>query len=302
VYLVDAKNGQARRVGELNAAGRILAEPVVAEDTLLAASGDALQAVRLPDVENLWKFEGGSGLRPPVVAGRRVLWPSTSENALSAIDLDTGEVLWKAPLPGAGGVIVGGETAYANPASAFDLETGEVLWRAETGPASGGPALSASGDVLFAGVGVGEGEPGSVAAFDARSGEERWRAGLGDDSVKPSDRLWVSGDVVISPLQSGHVVALDADSGEELWRYEPQAPRLGNITVEGGRVWFALQNGEILALDAESGETVARSNDYSLNLYGTSLDQRPAFVDGTLVLGVGTYVLGFEPPEGADEP
>ena len=303
VYLIDARNGQARRVGELKTtSGSVLAEPVVAGDTLLAVSGDGLHAVRLPGVDDLWKFEGGSSLRPPVVAGRRVLWPSTSENALSALDLDTGEVLWKAPLSGAGGAVVGGETAYANPASAFDLDTGKPLWRAETGPASGGPAVSASGDVLFAGVGVGGGEPGSVSAFDARSGEERWRAGLGDDSVKPSDRLWVSGDVVIVPLQSGAVVSLEADSGEELWRYEPQAPRLGNITVEGGNVWFALQNGEILALDAENGETVARSNDYSLNLYGTSLDQRPVFVGGTLVLGVGTYVLGFEPPEGADGP
>jgi hypothetical protein len=72
--------------------------------------------------------------------------------------------------------------------------------------------------------------------------------------------------------------------------------------VEGKKVWFVLHDGEVFALDAESGENVARSNDYSLNLYGTSLDQRPAFVGGTLVLGVGTYVLGFEPPEGADGP
>jgi outer membrane protein assembly factor BamB len=305
VYLLDAGSGEARKLGGLNTiSGGLLAEPVVAGDTLLAASGDALHAVRLPDLDELWKFEGGSGPRPPVVAGRRVLWPSTSGNSLSALDLDTGEVLWKAPLPGAGGVVVGGETAYTNPASAFDLDTGRPLWRAETGggQASGGPALSASGDVLFAGMGVGGGEPGSVAAFDAGSGEEKWRTGLGDDSVKPSDRLWVSGDVVIAPLQSGDVVALDADSGGELWRYEPRAPRLGNITVEGKNVWFALQDGEVLAVGTGSGETVARSNDYSLNLYGTSLDQRPAFVGGTLVLGVGTYVLGFEPPEEVDGP
>jgi outer membrane protein assembly factor BamB len=299
--MLDARSGEARKVGALDAAsGRLLAEPVVTGDTLLAASGDELHAVHLPDVDELWKFEGGLSLRPPVVAGRRVLWPSTSGNALDALDLDTGEVLWKAPLPGAGGVVVGGDVAYANPASAFDLNTGKPLWRAETGgnSASGRPALGASGSVLFAGMGGGE--TGSVAAFDARSGEEKWRSGLGDDVVKPSDRLWVSGDAVVAPLQSGDVVAFDAHSGEEIWRYEPQAPRLGNITVEGGSVWFALQNGEVLALDAESGETVARSNDYSLNLYGTSLDQRPAFVGGTMVLGVGTYVLGFAPPEGVD--
>jgi glucose dehydrogenase len=46
--------------------------------------------------------------------------------------------------------------------------------------------------------------------------------------------------VVIAPLQSGDVVALDADSGGELWRYEPRAPRLGNITVEGKNVPYSI--------------------------------------------------------------
>jgi len=188
-------------------------------------------------------------------------------------------------------VVVGGDTAYANPASAFDLDTGKLIWQAESGEAaSGGPALGASGDVLFAGT-----TAGSVAAFDASGGEEIWRTEL-DYAVKPGDRLWTDGDVVVAPLLSDDIVGLDAETGEEVWRYTPPAPRLGNITVEGGEVWYALQSGELLALDAESGETVARSNDYSLNLSGTSLSQRPVFVDGTLVLGVGTYVLGFEAP------
>jgi outer membrane protein assembly factor BamB len=91
-------------------------------------------------------------------------------------------------------------------------------------------------------------------------------------------------------------LALDAETGAEVWRYTPPAPRLGNVTVEGGEVWFALQNGEVLALDAEGGEVSVRSNDYSLNLSSTSLSQRPVVVNGTLVLGVGTYVLGFQAP------
>ena len=135
-----------------------------------------------------------------------------------------------------------------------------------------------------------------MAAYDASDGEEIWRAALGDERVNPADRLWVSGDVVIVPLISGDIVALDAESGEEAWRYTPPAPRLGNVTVEGGQVWFALQNGEVLALDAEGGEVSVRSNDYSLNLSSTSLSQRPVFVNGTLVLGVGTYALGFQAP------
>jgi outer membrane protein assembly factor BamB len=302
VYRIDPESGDVRRFATLNdASGNPSAEPVVADDTLLAASGNTLHAVRLPDGKELWRFEGGSGLRPPVVAGKSVLWLSTAgdESVLNALDLGSGDVLWKAPLPGAGGVIVRGNTAYANPASAFDLDTGKPLWQAENGgrSPSGGPALSAKGDVLFVGSGASGGGSGTVAALDTGGGEEIWRAELDGDAVNPSDRLWADGDVVIAPLISGDVVALDAATGEEVWRYTPPTPRLGNVTVQGGDVWFALQDGEVLALDAENGETVARSNDYSLKLNGTSVAQRPAFIDGTLVLGVGTYVLGFDVPD-----
>jgi len=301
IYLLDVKNGEARRVGALDApSGGPTSEPVVADDTLLAATGNVLHAVRLPEAERLWRFEGGPSVRPPVVAGRRVLW-SEDNDTLAALDLDGGEVLWRAPLPGAGGVVVGGGIVYANPASAFDLDTGKTIWRAETGgSASGGPDLSPSGNVLFAGTV--DGAAGAVVAVDAESGEEIWHARFEGDVVRSSDRLWASGDVVISPLDSGDVVALDAATGEEIWRYAPPAPRLGNVTVEGENVWFALQNGEVLALDADSGESVASSNDYSLELGATNLAQRPAFVDGALVLGVGTYVLGYRPPEEADGP
>ena len=301
VYLLDVMSGEARRVGALdNVSGSPRSEPVVAGETLLAASGDALHAAHLPDAEPLWRYEAGPSLRPPVVAEEKVLWVSLpgSEGTLSALDLGTGEELWKAALPGAGGVVVGDETAYANPASAFGLDSGKRLWRSDSvgASASGGPALSASGDLLFAGTAGGGDNPASVVAVDSLSGEEVWQAGLGDDAVDPSDRLWTSDDVVVAPLFSGDVMALDAETGEEVWRYEPPSPRFGTITEQGGKVWFALQNGEVLALDAGSGEISARSNDYSLNLSGTNLDQRPAFVGGTLVLGVGTYVLGFEPP------
>ncbi len=300
VYLVDPENGEARRVARLNgASGSPSTEPLVAGDTLLAISGDTLHAARLPDVDELWKFEGGSSSRPPVIAGQSVLWLSTKgdANTLNSLDLGSGDVRWKASLPGTGGVIAREKTAYTNPASAFDLVTGKRLWQAETGErrASGGPTLSASGKVLFAGA-AGGGEPASVAAYDASSGEEVWRSQL-DEVLNPADCLWTSGDVVVAPLLSGDILALDAGTGEEVWRYTPPAPRLGNVTVEGGEVWFALQNGEVLALDAESGGISARSDDYSLKLNSTSLSQRPVFVGGTLVLGVGTYVLGFEAPE-----
>ena len=304
VYLLDVENGEARRVGSLDAgSGSPVSEPVVAGDTLLAASGETLYAARLPDGEALWRFEGGTGLQPPVVAGETVLWVSTSGEGdlqiLRALDLGTGDVLWEAPLSGAGGVVVRGDAVYANPASAFDLETGRPLWRAETGGGSarGGPALDESGDGLFAGASGQGGEPGSVVAVDVRGGEEIWRAELVEgETVNPSDRLWNSGDAVVVPLLSGDVISLDEDTGEEIWRYEPPFPRLGNITVEGGRAWIALQNGEVLVLDAENGEVVARSSDYSLNLNSSSLAQRPAFIGDTMVLGVGTYVLGFERP------
>jgi outer membrane protein assembly factor BamB len=303
IYLADVESGEARRTGRLDTkSGSPVSEPVVADDTLLAASGEALYAAGLPDGEPLWRIEGGTSFRPPVVAEERVLWLPTPRNRdpsiLRALDFGTGKVLWEAPLPSAGGVIVRGETVYANPASAFDLETGRPLWRAKTGGSSptGGPALSESGNFLFVGATSEDGQTGSVAAVDTKGGDELWRVDLAGEAVNLSDRLWTSGEVVVIPTFSGNVIALDGGSGNELWRYEPTFPRLGNVTVEGGRVWFALQNGEVLALDAESGEVVARSNDYSLNLTSANLAQRPAFIQDKLVIGVSTYVLGFEPP------
>ncbi|MEW6635903.1 MAG: PQQ-binding-like beta-propeller repeat protein [Actinomycetota bacterium] len=306
IYLVDPESGAVRKTGALEAgAGSPVSEPVVAGDTLLAASGDALHAAALPDGERLWSFKGGRGLRPPVVAGGRVLWlPANGDGAtgiLRTFDLDTGKPLWKTVLDGAGGVIVRRGIAYANPAAAFDIESGRELWRVEIeGSATGGPALSESGDTLFVGT-VGE-EVGYVTALEAESGERLWQTELKGEAVSVSDRLWTSGDALIVPSISGSVISLDAETGGELWRYEPHFPRLGNITVKGGRVWLALQNGEVLVLDAQSGKLAARSNDYSLNLSASSLSQRPVLVGGRLVLGVGSYALGFEPPREASGP
>jgi len=114
VYLVEPASGEARRVAGLKgASGSPSTEPLVAGDTLLAVSGDTLHAARMPDLDELWKFEGGSSLRPPVVSGQSVLWLSTKGEAssLNSLGLGSGDVQWKASLLGTGGVSTREKTA-----------------------------------------------------------------------------------------------------------------------------------------------------------------------------------------------
>ena len=81
-----------------------------------------------------------------------------------------------------------------------------------------------------------------MTAVDTKSGDELWRVDLAGETVNLSDRFWSSGEVLVIPSFSGNVIALDGGTGKELWRYEPTFPQLGNVTVEGGRVWFVLHD------------------------------------------------------------
>lgn len=308
IYLIDPATGEGERAGSLAPeGGDLTAEPVVAGDTLLTATGGTLHAAGLPDGEELWRFEGeGTSLRPPAIAGDRVYWvsagdgdPGEATGALHALDLASGEEEWRTPLEGfgsAGGVIIRDGTVFTSTA-AFDAATGERKWKADVGGSEvGGPALD--GERLFVGLTGTKGERGSVAALDAGDGRELWRADLGGDTLDATERPWVSGDTVIISTTAGDVIGLDAASGKERWRYEPPVPQLGAITVEEGRVWLALQDGEAFVLDAESGKAVGRFAELDLALDDFDFFQRPVVVGGEVVFPLGGHLLGLEEEPG----
>lgn len=314
IFLIDPAGGQATATGAIGGQGAVAVEPVAAGDTLLVQRGDTLYAAGLPDGRPLWQFKGlGSSVHPPAVAGDTVLWLSEPEadpaghaaGLLHALDLASGQPRWEAPLREinviGGAVARGGAVYVSTPPAAFDLATGQPRWQAAVGGlAVGSPTLSESGDTLYVGLVNPDGNGGAVVALDTADGRERWRADLGAAVLNPLERVWAAGGALVVPLLAPQVVGLDAASGQQRWRFDPPVPRLGAVTVEGGRVWLTLRNANLYALDADDGQPVARFRDLDLNLASMrALTQRPVLIGDRVLAPIGLLLLGFDRPAGA---
>lgn len=312
LYEVDPASGKAVRRARAAASERsALAEPTVAGSTLLLGAGNTLHAVRLPDARPLWSFRGeGTAFHPAVVSGGTVLWTTQHDGGeagrmsgtLHAVDLSTGRLRWSHPVRGVaavGGVVVRGGTVFlGTPATALELATGRVLWTARSAePAVGTPALSPGGEVLHAGLVAPGGNAGSVVALATTDGGVRWRAELGEGEVLHLlERIWTAGGLLVVPSLSGRVIALDAATGAERWRYTPEAPRLGSLTVDGGRAYLALQNGQVVVLDTATGRPLARFSDVEIDLSAYGYAQRPVRVGDRLIAPLGLTLSAFRLP------
>jgi outer membrane protein assembly factor BamB len=258
-----------------------------------------------------WTFAGGSSLRPPTVADDTVIWLTAdtssgegTQGTIHALGLADGGLRWQAPLQGyaaiGGAVVQRGVVFVSTPPSAFDLATGASRWPYGAGRvgdlALGGPVLSADGSVLFVALLNPANDTGRIVALDAAIGQIRSRAELGAEMLRGTERLWLDGDTLIVPTQSGAVLGLEAASGRERWRYRPPSPRLGSVTVADGRVWLVLENAQVVGLDAATGRPAARFRDLNVNLNGQGINQRPAIVNGRLVVAIGRMLLGFPLP------
>ena len=148
-----------------------------------------------------WKIEVGHGHTTPLVAGNRVYMFSRQgdDEGMSAIDADSGKVLWR--------------TSYPAPFTMHSAAVGH-----DAGPKST-PVLSHGR--LFA-IGM----TGIVTAFDAESGTQVWQ--------KPGSPLVplytthafspvVEGDTVIFHLggeEQGALTAFDVNTGDVTWSWD----------------------------------------------------------------------------------
>ena len=104
--------------------------------------------------------------------------------------------------------------------SAHDVTTGKVLWRADApaAPPEFGTAMSplVYGSSVIAHVGAQD--KGELIAFDAASGEPRWRW-TGDGPAYASPVLAeISGTPQLVTQSENAVIGVDPDKGELLWR------------------------------------------------------------------------------------
>ncbi|MFN4296267.1 MAG: PQQ-binding-like beta-propeller repeat protein [Brevundimonas sp.] len=219
--------------------------------------------------------EGGSRstqvTATPVAADGRI-YVMDGEARVSAVDADTGQILWQTNLRPegrdrayGGGVAVSGERVYVTSgyrlASALNARTGAVEWTTRfDAPIHGAPTV-AGGRVFAVDV------DNQILALDAATGSLAWSY----QAISEPARLMrasspaVTGDTVIAPFSSGEIVALRATNGQELWTQvlsrTSRTSALSEIrdiagrpAVSRGVVYAVSHSGLISAMDVRSGQ------------------------------------------------
>ncbi|MFT7580077.1 MAG: outer membrane protein assembly factor BamB [Myxococcota bacterium] len=296
VHGIDAANGKT--LWTLPTNGPNVARPTAVEDQLLIGSMDGhVYKVYQRNGKPLWKSDspGQAILSAPVVAGDLVFVTSI-DNRLTALDLATGARRWERRRPhsaeftitGQAGAAVSGETVYAGfsdgELTAFSTADGATLWSVDL---SGGETEFV--DVDTTPIVVGD----TVIAGS-------YKRGLFGISTETGDVKWlVKGEAFLTPAEfegvlyvpqaSGRIVAVEVESGTVRWvsRFDSGFATTPALTTK----YVVAPIGNALALlDRGTGRTLVRYDD-SRGVSGT-----PDVAFGTAyVLGNGgtVYAVGI---------
>ena len=227
-------------------------------------------------LDRLWSVDVGNGQGDnyteitPTIAGR-VIFAASENGTVLAVNLDSGDVLWRSRLDerlitggvGAGGglVIVGSRDAEV---IALNQSTGETVWIGQvTSEVVAQPIVNE--DIV-----VVQTVDDKVTALDNVSGEQRWIY----ESTQPpltlrgtSRPVFTPADTVVAGFSNGTLVSVSADDG--VWRWEERVAvpegrydidRVididGDLVLDGNRIFASSYQGNLIALDVATGRIV----------------------------------------------
>lgn len=253
---------------------RIVAAPVAADGRVFTLDSGAMVSAVSEAGALLWQADlapnkdAGDASGGGMATDGHTLFVASGYGTLTALDVATGDILWRQDLDAAGTsapTIVGGIVylvAGDNRAWAIDAGTGRINWTvngvaADNNISGGGaPAVGQS-------LAVFPFSSGDVEAVFRRGGFNRWTASIsgGRDGLAISamtdilaDPVLDSGRVYVGNF-AGRLSALDAATGERLWTARQGAA--GAIVPVGRTDLFTLNDwNQLVRLSARDGETV----------------------------------------------
>ncbi|MFG2597432.1 PQQ-binding-like beta-propeller repeat protein [Streptomyces sp. NPDC048462] len=184
-------------------------------------------------------------------------------DGLSALDADSGERRWS--LPKQDTLALGSDLLYAtgtrtaDEVSAYELSTGRLRWKAPAPPKGYAQALgayltvSADGRTLHAC----DGGTGAVYAYDAMTGDRRWRVTV-DSPVVPAAAAAGSAVFLASTsgfpafhAPDGYLTARAASDGRQLWRTDSGV--CTSVAVAARGTVLVAHDAQTWAYDARTG-------------------------------------------------
>lgn len=231
------------------------------------------------DLKGVWRaglnsaleFRHNNQAQPLIYEG--ILYIITGQDDVSAISIDTGEILWtyasnltdedvfvccgwvsRGVGMGDGMIFVGQLDAKL---LALDQKTGEVIWSIQAADPEIGYSLTAAplyyeGMVITGFAGGDLGTRGRIKAYDAKDGSEIWTfytipgpGEFGHDTWPQDSDIWELGGAPI-----WHTPAIDPELGMIYFSTGNAGPVLGGAVREGDNLFTA----SIVALDVNTGE------------------------------------------------
>lgn len=230
---------------------------------------DQIDADNVSELQPVWSFSTGvtGGHEAPPIVNDGIMYITTPENLVYALDAATGDLIWRYQhdLPGSyiafhrtnRGVALYGDKVYMATLDArvvaLDARTGEKVWDRSVQDNSFGyymtiAPLAVEGKVMVGTSGGELGIRGFIAALDAETGEEIWRTYTVPAPGEPGNETWpgeswrTGGAAVWVP---GHY---DGDTGLAYFGTGNPGPWVGDQ-----RPGDNLYTNSVLAVDVESG-------------------------------------------------
>ena len=231
---------------------------------------DQITTENVAGLEPVWLLSTGvtSGHESPPVVNDGIMFVTTPDDRVIAVDARTGDQLWlyqrqfpedmSHPHRTNRGVGLHGDKVYYTTHDAFvvalDAVTGELVWEAavadyRTGYYMTMAPLVANGKVLVGASGGERGIRGFVAAYDAESGAEVWRSHTIPGPGEPGNETW-PGDTWRTGGASIWITgSFDPELNLTYWGTGNPGPWIGDQ-----RPGDNLYTNSVVAFDADTGE------------------------------------------------
>jgi outer membrane protein assembly factor BamB len=244
-------------------------------------------------VEPRWKFKTEDEIRSSPTSYRNVAFVGSYDTNIWAINLETGEMVWKRPTDGGIAssplidteykqILFGSEDYTFN---AVDMRDGRVNWTYTTGDKIRGTGRLADGHVFFGS------DDGKLYALVASNGRYLWEydsgAQIRSTPFVTNDRIIFgneAGEVVALELSStrkwsfrtrrsvtsspvvdrenicyvgsmdGFLYAIDSDNGYSQWRFRTNGPVISSPAIADGFVYFGSADGKVYCVNATTGK------------------------------------------------
>jgi len=222
-----------------------------------------------------WTYSA-RGWADPIAADGMVFIAFNADNATLALNVATGQLIWRSPTPSAyvGGVAVAYDTVFVQCDAilyALDEYTGAQKWNS-TDSHTGCPAV-ADGMVFI------NGPQKRICCFNATTGALKWSRPFGYTLY--GQPAVADGMVFIDTWSEGKVYALEKFTGAIIWSSISLTPYLEAApVVVNGKVYMGGGNGVIYVLDEYTGTLVK-----TYGPVGGYLNQGPVLAYGKLFVG-----------------